>query len=66
MGWIPVIEGEVEFYSIADDLTILHDRFFEFIFTIAPVTWMYVLVIIIGIVLFGLLLSVKRALKLAT
>ena len=68
MGWIFIPDGNttlggstVRFYSIADDVGLIHERLFEFISAISPGVISLVLVTVVFTIVILLILSVKSA-----
>jgi len=70
MGWIQIPDSEtllgnstVRFYSIADDVGLIHDRLFEFMSAVSPGVISLVLVTVIFTIVILLLLSIRSAIN---
>ena len=70
MGWIVIPANgttlggtTVRFYSIADDIGLIHDRLFEFMSAVSPGVISLVLVTVIFTIIILLLLSVRSAIN---
>lgn len=72
MGWITIPSGNssietfgrtVKFYSIADDVGLIHDRLFDFMSAVSPGVIALVLVTVIFTIVILLFLSVRSAIN---
>ncbi|KKM23806.1 hypothetical protein LCGC14_1611450 [marine sediment metagenome] len=70
MGWIMVPNNSttlggstVRFYSIADDIALIHDRLFDFISAVTPGVFSLFLITVIFTLVILLLLSVRAAIN---
>jgi hypothetical protein len=70
MGWIFIPNGNttlggdvVRFYSIADDVALIHSRLFEFISAVSPGVISLVLVTVIFTIVILLFLSIRSAIN---
>lgn len=70
MSWIQVPNNSttlggttVRFYSIADDIALIHDRLFEFISSVTPGVYALLIVTVIFTIVILLLLSVRAAIN---
>jgi hypothetical protein len=53
----------VAYYSIADDIMLVHDKAFDYLFAIAPSTYTLIAFLMLGAVFFAIFMSVKIGLR---
>lgn len=77
MGWICIsneCEGHISssgawdgsgvaYFSISDEISILHDAFFNYLLHISPVTYMFMFIIIVLMLIISVILSIHSALR---
>ena len=75
MGWICVTESckiennvwdgnGIAFFSIADEILIIHDGFFEFLMSLSYYTYMVMILIVVITAIVTFFVSLRRVIKL--
>ena len=73
MGWVCIIdecEGHIvdgvwdktglAFFSISDEITIIHDKLFEYLMTITPTAYMFGIIMLIITMIISILVTIKK------
>lgn len=76
MGWICITDGceghiingiwdgtGVAYFSISEEITVLHDIFFEFLFTISGTMFMFLFLLLILTLIISIVINIRKLMK---